>query len=340
LAPLGLISSQFSPRTFNPTLPGDIATPVVEPIDLGNDYQFAVKVEDWAVLLIQDGGVHDFPSTGDPILGDFMKLFVNECESADVKIVHPVPLYTTAALPRVNAMDPGRTVALNAISTVIKNLDTVPTFIMVVLSNSDQNILNGIRRICDISLRITMTSVHAAHIRGIHTSIAKSSFGSPHAPQILKDEARRLYLRLGGDKSLSRGNPGLQSELVECLRPATMVVGIHIIQDESEMSGTRIPAVVGVVANVHENLVQFPASVFLLKPILTWASLSASQQLLHLSSIPESSAGACNSCWNHSIPKAERRFSYKNSHVLGFKPPGILLTIGNGTFEVLVQVIK
>jgi len=152
-------------------------------------------------------------------------------------------------LPPRNPQDPGRSAAIEAIEKSIRGFGGKPRLVMFILSNSDKNIYNGIKYLCDIKLDIHCVCVQAAKI--------KREKGQP---QYFANVALKFNAKLGGI------NHGLHPSNLKWLTDKdTMVVGMDVTHP-GPGSSKGAPSIAAIVASVDNRFAQYPASLRIQEP--------------------------------------------------------------------------
>jgi len=118
----------------------------------------------WAVLLIRDKGRDEFQSPKDTQLEGIVKGFIDMCNTSGTTITQR-PTMVEAVIPQKSQREPIRADAIRAIREVIIKLPNKPKIILVVLSNGDKHVYNGIKHLCDVWLDIATVCVHSGKIR-------------------------------------------------------------------------------------------------------------------------------------------------------------------------------
>lgn len=206
----------------------------------------------WAVLLVKDGRRGEFRDANDPELKTFLDAFGQKCRNSGLTVGSPVKL-ATPALPCAEG-DSGRRSALKLIQdTLEKHLDmrskqTKPRLILVLLSDVDDFIYPGIKRMCDMQLGIlTQTML---------TTPKKARVPNPKKQdQYFSNVALKVNVKLGGANHLLADD-----ETQRWLKQKkTMLVGIDVTHP-SPTSAKGTPSIVSVLASIDDKFVQFPVS--------------------------------------------------------------------------------
>lgn len=198
----------------------------------------------WAVLLIQDGNrMHEFQGPDDGALKETVQGFVTMCRTSGINVTTAEPTYITAKIPRKTNEDPTRKAAISKIRVAIESVNPRPTFILVVLSNSDKHIYSGLKHLCDVHLDIHTVSVQVEKFRKKKNQL-----------QYFANVALKVNMKLGGV------NHGLDEESMRWLKEEpTILVGMDVTHPgPGSSSGT--PSIAAVVASTNDTFAQYPAS--------------------------------------------------------------------------------
>ncbi|KZT65512.1 Piwi-domain-containing protein [Daedalea quercina L-15889] len=208
-------------------------------------FQKGGNARSWAVMLVEDGGRGEFRGPQDPELVPFLKTFSMKCTSSGITGVgRPTNVLSTGRLPHIR-QDPHRKQALELVRRTVETLLTSkPSFVLVLLSNVDNYIYPGIKRLGDVEL-----GVHTVHMQ-----VSKARGDPKKQDQYFSNVALKVNTKLGGTNHL------LDDRSMQWLRKMkTMVVGIDVTHPgPSSTRGT--PSIAAVVASYDDNFVQFPAS--------------------------------------------------------------------------------
>jgi len=229
------------------------------------DVTFAIggRLENWAVMLIQDGNREEFRGVDDPELRTTIQGFVSMCRKSGMEVAPGEPPYITARLPPKNpANDPTRQAVVNEIERALKSTRR-PTMVLVILSNGDKHVYAGIKQLCDSKLGVATVCVHAAKIRKERGQM-----------QYFANVALKLNMKLGGV------NHALDAKSMTWLKAKpTMLVGMDVTHPgPGSIKGTvsmftallhkkscllwsnHQPSIAAVVASVDHLYAQYPAS--------------------------------------------------------------------------------
>jgi hypothetical protein len=112
-------------------------------------------LENWAVLVIHDGNNRDeFPSRTDPELKATYQGFAKMCKVSGMIVDAKDPAILTADLPPRTSTDPTRAQAISAIRIALTSHKPKPSIVLVILSNGDKHVYNGIKHLCDCYLDV------------------------------------------------------------------------------------------------------------------------------------------------------------------------------------------
>ena len=227
--------------------------------------KFAVggRLAEWAVLLIGDGNRDEFQGVGDPELKRTVKGLADMCRTSGMR-VEGDPLYAAVRLPRKVREDPIRKDAIGAIRTAVtQQYPKKPSMILIVLSNGDKHVYNGIKHLLDVYLKVPSVCVQVSKFRKEKGQL-----------QYFGNVALKINMKMGGVNHRLTDAPG-SAPAVSWLKDAsqpTMLVGMDVTHPSpGSIRGT--PSVAAVVATIDENFAQFPASLKIQetkKEVSTW----------------------------------------------------------------------
>ena len=214
--------------------------------------KFAVggTLTQWAVLVIQDGGRDEFRGVDDPELKRTVGGLADMCRTSGMR-VQGEPLYAAAALPRASRDDPIRKEAIKVIrAAVTQRYPKKPSMILVVLSNGDKHVYNGLKHLLDVFLKVPSVCVQVSKFRKEKGQL-----------QYFGNVALKINMKMGGVNHKLVDPPGTPPTLTWLRDPAqpTMLVGMDVTHPSpGSVKGT--PSVAAVVATIDEHFAQFPAS--------------------------------------------------------------------------------
>jgi eukaryotic translation initiation factor 2C len=209
------------------------------------------KAPNWAVLVVNDG-VQDlsFANKTDPRLVGFLDAFANKCNSIGMGLaLKPSTILATNDLSTIPDQK-RRPAAIERISQTIQRLQNMKSvsFILVLLQTPDDIIYPAIKRLCAVDF-------------GVHSQCLwlRKALDVKGQEQYIANVALKLNTKLGGI------NHVLGKDATTWLKgKSTMMVGIDVTHPSpTSLKGT--PSIVGVVASVDSDFVQFPASLRLQK---------------------------------------------------------------------------
>lgn len=218
------------------------------------------RLEKWAVLLIGDRGRDEFQGPQDPALRTVINGFMAMCKNSGILVSNEQPPVVAANIPPQDKSDPLRRSAISTIRDSLMQLRPKPSLVLVMLSNGDKNIYEGLKHLCDVYLDVATVCVHVAKIRK-----------EKGQPQYFANVALKVNMKNGGVNHKLDENTGkwLSSE-------PTMVVGMDVTHPgPGSARGTREcyfcivrmsthsfdkASIAAVVASVDNHFAQYPAS--------------------------------------------------------------------------------
>ena len=114
--------------------------------------QGAPKLENWVVISIYDGNNKQEPRQDDPAL-KVLTAFMQTCQNSGIQQIAK-PQYLKVMLPPFSKDDPLRENAVRTIMQTTKQLKQRPSLALILLSNDDKHIYNGIKRVFDTILDV------------------------------------------------------------------------------------------------------------------------------------------------------------------------------------------
>ncbi|KAJ7577907.1 argonaute-like protein [Mycena floridula] len=203
----------------------------------------------WWVLIVREERM-ELQGKTDPRLMGIVNAFTQKLKNCGMTVPDGLPrLLVTDVLPSVHR-DPGRVQALNIIRNTLKGDLQVkgvkPGFVLVLLSQRDNYIYPGIKRIGDVEL-----GLQTVHMLLMPNS---SALNDAKLDQYLSNVALKVNTKLGGI------NHQLDENAMKWLtKKKTMMVGIDVTHPgPGSRDGT--PSIAAVVASVDDSFVQYPAS--------------------------------------------------------------------------------
>ncbi|KAJ7854324.1 argonaute-like protein [Mycena olivaceomarginata] len=210
-------------------------------------------VANWVVLVVRDGQ-EILQGANDDRLKTLVTRFGDKLRKSGMQIPPGLP-NLRATPPLQGLQDASRDGALveirKILTTIIKEAgNRKPSFILVLLSNRDNYIYPGIKRMGDVDL-----GVHT-----IHMQLSKALGDERKQDQYLSNVCLKVNSKLGGINHLL--DPSAMRWLT---KQKTMMVGIDV-SHPGPGSREGAPSIAAVVASVDDNFVQFPASLRIQKP--------------------------------------------------------------------------
>ncbi|KAI1792391.1 argonaute-like protein [Ganoderma leucocontextum] len=208
--------------------------------------RFAVgaRLQNWAVLLIQDGNSREeFGGKDDPELVNTWRGFADMCKRSGMTVDQAPPPIVAARLPPRRGDDPLRKAAITTIRGALMEVKPKPKIVLVILSNGDRHIYSGLKHLCDVYLDVATVCVQSAKIRKEKGQL-----------QYFANVALKFNIKLGGvNHELAEQNMAWLN------RVPTMLVGMDVTHPGvGTVKGT--PSVAAVVASIDKRIGQFPAS--------------------------------------------------------------------------------
>ena len=196
------------------------------------DVKFAVgaRLDRWAVLVIQDGGRQDFRGPSDPELRGIIDRFRAMCNRSGMQ-VQPVAehAYADVRLPSYRGVNRFRDDAIEDIERALRSLmeRAAPELVLVMLSNEDRAIYNGLKRLCDVQLDIATVCMQAAKVK---------RDGGQSQVQYFANVALKVNMKLGGINHKLDANSGAWLKSA-----STMIMGMDVTHPAKGVStdGTR-----------------------------------------------------------------------------------------------------
>jgi len=230
-----------------------------------HNIRFAVPgapLQKWAVLLIGDGAREEFVGLQDPALNTVIDGFIVMCRKNGMDVARERPMVVAANISQAAKADPLRKSAISIIRETLEKLKPVPPLVLVILSNGDKAIYEGLKQLCDVELGIATVCVQVGKIRK-----------EKGQPQYFANVALKVNMKMGGinHKLEPDGNIGRWLTSVP-----TMVVGMDVTHPgRGSAEGTRKcylrivrpgthsfdeASIAAVVASVDAEFSQYPAS--------------------------------------------------------------------------------
>ncbi|KAH9987922.1 Piwi-domain-containing protein [Russula compacta] len=207
------------------------------------------KVSNWKVLVVRDGA--NGITSNDPALLRFVEAFANHCRSTGIDLApKPSIILETKQLPPKNRDSRHRMAAVAEISRTMELFGDMQDvgFVLVLLPREDDCLYPAIKRLCTVKIGV--------HSQCLSLETALRDRGQD---RYLTSVALKLNAKLGGV------NHVLGKEAMAWLtEKPTIMVGIDVTHP-SVHSAAGTPSIVGVVASIDNDFVQFPASLGLQK---------------------------------------------------------------------------
>ena len=204
-------------------------------------------MNNWWVLVVRDGNSCPINGPDDPQLTGLYRGFAAKCERSGMRVA-AAPLVLAVQIT-ASKEDFSRTQAIDVIRQRFKqsmgpNLNQRPSFVLVLLSQVDNYIYPGIKRLGDVEL-----GIHT-----VHMLLPKALKDPRKQDQYFSNVALKLNTKLGGINHM------LEKESMTWLtKKKTMIVGMDVTHPgPTSIPGT--PSIAAVVASVDDTFVQFPAS--------------------------------------------------------------------------------
>ena len=180
----------------------------------GVKFAVGARLDKWAVLVIQDGGTFDFKGARDPELRRITKGFRNMCNNSGMQ-VQPLgeQAYAAVGLP-----PPGnnrfRDDAIGEIEQAMRGLmeQAAPKLVLVMLSNEDKAIYNGLKWLCDVKLDIATVCMQSEKVRRDRGQ-----------PQYFANVALKANMKMGGINHKLDANSGAWLKSA-----STMIMGMDV----------------------------------------------------------------------------------------------------------------
>lgn len=180
------------------------------------DVKFAVgaRLDRWAVLVIQDGGKEDFKGSKDPALRNITIGFRAMCNKSGMQ-VGPLEerAYAQVQLPR-KGKNRFRDDAIREIEQILRTLkeQVAPELVLVMLSNDDKAIYNGLKWLCDVELDVATVCMQSSKV--------KKDAGRQ---QYYANVALKVNMKMGGINHTLDANSGTWLKSA-----STMIVGMDV----------------------------------------------------------------------------------------------------------------
>ncbi|QRV95662.1 protein argonaute 5 [Ceratobasidium sp. AG-Ba] len=209
------------------------------------DVKFAVgaKLDNWAVLFIQDGGRDDMAAATSR---DVVAGFAATCGRAGMIVPgRQLPPMVDVPLPPKNkeAYPITRPGAITAIRNALISIKPKPKIVLVVLSNHDSAIYDGLKHLCDVQLDVLTVCVTAEKFKNGQV-------------QYNANVSLKFNVKLGGVNHMIKPDDQVMSWIRQ---QPTMLIGSDVTHPSpGSVRGT--PSIAAVVGSVDSMFGQFPAS--------------------------------------------------------------------------------
>ncbi|KAG9124555.1 hypothetical protein FRC07_011142 [Ceratobasidium sp. 392] len=208
------------------------------------DVKFAVgaRLDRWGVLFIQDGGPDDMSAANS---GHIVAGFADVCAKSGMQVTsrQPTKMVDVNLPPKQPHTRITRLDAISAIRTALMSISPKPRIVLIVLSDTDKAIYNGIKHLCDTQLDVLTVCVQANKFKNGQV-------------QYNANVALKFNAKLGGVNHMI--NP--QDRVMAWIRTEpTMLVGSDVTHP-SPGSTRGTPSIAAVVGSIDNMFGQFPAS--------------------------------------------------------------------------------
>jgi len=216
-------------------------------------------LKNWAVLAIKDNGRSDF--TNLEHLKSIVRLFVNMCKTSGMMVVDQEPrALIDAKLPQKDFQgDPMRDNARIVIERQLAGLcdkskapkqgQSIPNFLLVLLSSDDKNVYNHIKSLVDCKFGIPTVCCQSEKIQK-----------EKGQPQYLGNIALKANLKTGGRNHELGGVNAL-----ELLGTDSMVLGADVTHPTAKVSVKYTPSIAAVVGSFENTYSLYPGGLSLQK---------------------------------------------------------------------------
>jgi hypothetical protein len=121
----------------------------------GVKFTRGARLENWAILVIRDGNDRDeFSNPADPEFKATYQGFAKMCRDSGMSVDAKDPAILAARLPPKTPTDPTRAQAVVSIRAALMTAKPKPSIVLVILSNGDKHVYNGIKHLCDCYLDV------------------------------------------------------------------------------------------------------------------------------------------------------------------------------------------
>lgn len=182
----------------------------------GVTFAVGAQLKKWAVLVIQDGGDDDFGGSQDPLLRRVARDFGIMCNKSGMQ-VSPLGEQAYAEVRLPPARDRFRDNAIAEMERVLRKLmaQAEPDLVLVMLSDDDKAIYNGLKQLCDVKLDVATVSMRTPQL--------KKSIQNNQQQQYYANVALKVNMKMGGINHTLDANSGTWLK-----RASTMVMGMDV----------------------------------------------------------------------------------------------------------------
>jgi eukaryotic translation initiation factor 2C len=262
-------------RSQMATVPGRILTaPKVHynnrtPAEVSNaswnlrNVRFAVgaRLDNWGVLFTQDGaGENMTAANGRHVVTGFADM----CSKSGMVVNKQVaPQMRDVQLPSIREdSSPLRPRAIEAIKRALMSMSPKPKIVLVVLSNTNKAIYNGIKHLCDIQLNVLTVCVQGSKFGEnkvspvFHPTLFAILNTCTLQPQYHANVALKVNAKLGGTNHVIDPQ---DKALAWATSQPTMMIGSDVTHP-SPGSARGTPSIAAVVGSIDKTFSQFPCS--------------------------------------------------------------------------------
>ncbi|KAG9014147.1 hypothetical protein FRB94_014240 [Tulasnella sp. JGI-2019a] len=206
------------------------------------------NVKNWMVLCFRDGGQRDFVAPHDPNLVNTLNELTRICNRSGMNVTSD-PFVATVRLPPKEPRDPSRKDSIATIHSAYNNIlsrpngPKKPDFILIMLSNGDKNLFDGVKSLFDLKLDVHTICVHSSKIRR-----------DKGQQQFVANIVMKINMKLGGV------NHTVDADSLQWLtEEPTMMIGSDVTHPTPEsLKGT--PSIAAVVGSIDAKFAHYPAS--------------------------------------------------------------------------------
>ncbi|KAF8551548.1 Piwi-domain-containing protein [Imleria badia] len=216
----------------------------------GVKFAVGARLDKWAVLVIQDGGRFDFKDAKDLDLRNITDGFRTMCNKSGMR-VQPLTEHACVEVRLPPQSNRFRDNAIEEIERALRSLmeQAAPELVLIMLSDEDKAIYNGLKRLCDLRLDIATVCMQSAKVRKPGGQV-----------QYFANIALKVNMKLGGINHKLDANSGVWLKSA-----STMIMGMDVTHPTGGISADGTPSIVAVVASVDKHFAQYPATLALRK---------------------------------------------------------------------------